>query len=102
MKKKEISFRRSVVLVALIHLGFLALIICLIKPPKKTGDQVTWLETGSFGAAAAGEESATAKQEDSKEEETPAAASTPEKISTLEPAVEAQPEPKSEPTPEPP
>ena len=64
MKKNRPPFRRSVVIVALIHLGLIGLIIFLVKPVKKVGSQVTWLETGSFAAPApAGEEVSSSQEE---------------------------------------
>ncbi len=110
------TFRQSVVIVALLHLGFLALIIFLVKPPKKTGEQVTWLETGSF-ALPAREELATgssSKQDEATEEEeeksptheteqavTPPLAlePPPEALPASEPELKLTPEPAATPPP---
>ena len=101
--KNQPSFHRSVVFVALLHLGFLALIIYLVKPPKKTGESVTWLETGSFALPAGEEASSSQQQEESSEKEEKSASHEPQETATPEPSTETHPEPSPEPalTPEP-
>lgn len=109
MKKNTPSFHRSIVIVALIHLGFLALIVCLVKPPKKAEGQVVWMNPGSF-AAPTGEENSLTQQEESSSKEEEPAISESEEPKTPEPnlkpvtevAAEPLPETLPEPKPEPP
>ena len=100
-------FHRSVVIVALIHLGLIGLIIFLVKPVKKVGSQVTWLETGSFAAPAPVGEETSSSQEEDKAEETHPSITTPQPKEEAIPETfveakpEIKPEIKPEPTPEP-
>lgn len=88
-KNPKTPFRRSVVIIALIHLGLIALIIFLCKPAKKVGNQVTWLETGSFAAPAPAGEEISSVQEESTAEEVQPSTSTPQVKEEPPPAVPA-------------
>ena len=102
MKKSNPDFRRSILLVAALHLFLIGVIIYFMqKPVKHSGEKVTWLETGSFaassGASISQEEADSASIHQEIQEEVPVAASAPTAVSEVVPEpVEAA---TSEPTP---
>jgi TonB family protein len=109
MKRNKVFLHRSFLVVALVHLGFIGLIVFLVKPVKREEGQVAWLETGSFAPPAAeGREAPSLKKEESRAEElaidteknaapeSPASSPTEPPLQTPEPL----PLPSSEPPPQ--